>query len=569
MKLVLKAYIEALKEDNQLDKLLTDLLWSMNLNNLTKIKKGRQYGVDIAAFGPDPEDNVKKVFLFAVKQGDFTRKNWDVGTNSIRPTLGEILNTYLPTSLNSRYQKYPKKIIVACNGYLDQNVNIDWTQFINQNGVSNLIEFDFWGLEKIVSYVESYMLSEMLFPESYQILLRKTLSFLDLPDYDLRHFHALVTRVLEANIETKVDKRLMRNLKLIPLLSSILHKWCIEMDNLKPSIIASERTLLVFYDFIRKRSLFEEKEVLHQFMSMHAFKTQINREYLAKIQHSFYIEDGLAFKIRNHSEYCLMTFEQIGIVATIGLTELFETQIFMSMSDDTQSGASELCYQAACHISQGLGELIVNNPSAYTPKYDEHCIDINLAMILFYNTERYDYAGYWLENLITYLRDAFMFSGFIPLFYTSHDRLIQIELGNEKAEINSSMLITSLAEWCIILKRFDLYTLLHQTIEEYFPEIDLQLWHPEIDTEDHLFTTNAMNETGSTRNTTKMPKKAVEYEMEMAEEPKIFFNEAEMEHNKKGMGHLEYIANRHFRSYVFPNSWRSLLSTRFCFNSKN
>ncbi|TRX61169.1 hypothetical protein FNH22_03695 [Fulvivirga sp. M361] len=130
MKLVLKDYIESLREEGELDSLLTDLLWGMGFTILTKPKKGRQYGVDIAAFGKDFQDNhKKKVFLITVKQGDFDRNNWDSGKNAIRPSLNEIIDVYIPTQLNKRYAKYKIKIIVACNGDLDQKEGVSKVTF--------------------------------------------------------------------------------------------------------------------------------------------------------------------------------------------------------------------------------------------------------------------------------------------------------------------------------------------------------------------------------------------------------------------------------------------------------
>ncbi len=331
-------------------------------------------------------------------------------------------------------------------------------------------------------------------------------------------------------------------------------------------IIASERTLLMFWDWVARRDFFEEKHVLKEFIRYHSFKIQINREYIVKVQNSFYTKDGLSFGIRNHIEYCLITFEQIGLVATIGLSELYEASIYSHIS---QTSYPDMCYNNAIQVSQSLGEMILNNPGAYYPKYDEHCIEINLGMILFYQTERYDYATEWLIRLITYLRDVFMTTKFFPLFYTSYDKLVENEMDKDKKkETASSHLITVLAEWCIMLKQDELYKMLRKIVKENFKDIDCQLWHPENDTEESLFNSNAMDETGATRSTINLPENPREYEMEMVEESKTFFDESKMKHNEKGIPYIEFLSNRHFRSYVFPNSWRQLLNTRFCFSKK-
>ncbi len=61
MKFVLKEYLELLKEDGELDSLITDLLFSMNIIPISKPQRGRQFGVDISAIGTDI-DGVKRCF---------------------------------------------------------------------------------------------------------------------------------------------------------------------------------------------------------------------------------------------------------------------------------------------------------------------------------------------------------------------------------------------------------------------------------------------------------------------------------------------------------------------------
>ena len=176
MRFLLSEYINLLKEDKELDVLLTDLLVGMKFTTISKPMKGRQFGVDISAVGIDPEDGIKKVFLFAVKQGNLTRTTWDGDVNAIRSTLNQIKDTFIPTSLTNRLKKLPKKIIVCTNGVINQNVLVDWTQYIDQN-TTDAVEYDFWGTGEITAMLDDYLVSEKLFPQEYQSLLRKSLAF--------------------------------------------------------------------------------------------------------------------------------------------------------------------------------------------------------------------------------------------------------------------------------------------------------------------------------------------------------------------------------------------------------
>ena len=82
MRLILTEYINSLKEDGELDKLIQDILRAYQIEIFTKPERGRQFGVDIYAVGKDFEDNnKKKVFLITVKQGDLDRQTWNVDQN--------------------------------------------------------------------------------------------------------------------------------------------------------------------------------------------------------------------------------------------------------------------------------------------------------------------------------------------------------------------------------------------------------------------------------------------------------------------------------------------------------
>ncbi len=73
MKFVLKEYLELLKEDGELDSLITDLLFSMNIIPISKPQRGRQFGVDISAIGTDIDGGKKGVFICG-KTGEYYQK---------------------------------------------------------------------------------------------------------------------------------------------------------------------------------------------------------------------------------------------------------------------------------------------------------------------------------------------------------------------------------------------------------------------------------------------------------------------------------------------------------------
>lgn len=78
MKLVIAEYLRTLRERDELDRLLPDLLVEMDYVLVARPQTGnRQYGVDIAARGNNSETGEDELLLLVVKQGDIGRAEWD------------------------------------------------------------------------------------------------------------------------------------------------------------------------------------------------------------------------------------------------------------------------------------------------------------------------------------------------------------------------------------------------------------------------------------------------------------------------------------------------------------
>ena len=134
MRLVIREYLSMLRESGELDALLPDLLLTMGIEPLTRPGRGiRQFGVDVPAVGIDPEDGLMKLFLFTVKRGNITRADWDGSPQSVRPSLNEILDSYLHNRVRPEHAGLPKKIVLATGGELRPEVDPNWRDFAAAN----------------------------------------------------------------------------------------------------------------------------------------------------------------------------------------------------------------------------------------------------------------------------------------------------------------------------------------------------------------------------------------------------------------------------------------------------
>ena len=115
MKLLIRDFVGSLKERNELDAILPDLLSEAGYTVFSRPGIGTtQFGVDIAAVGPD-EDGERKVFLLTVKPGDLTRQEWHATPQGMRASLSEIQDVYIPNRIPPRYRDL-KVVICICVG---------------------------------------------------------------------------------------------------------------------------------------------------------------------------------------------------------------------------------------------------------------------------------------------------------------------------------------------------------------------------------------------------------------------------------------------------------------------
>lgn len=562
MRLVLSDYLVAMKEDGELDSFLVQLLLSMKRLPIAKIQKGRQYGVDIPAVGEDA-DGVRKLFLYVVKRGNFSRKNWDTHENDIRPSINEILDVFLKSRVPKPYDQLPVKIIVCCNGEMETAVLQNWSMYVNEH-TTDKITFDFWGIHHLVDYADRFQMQEETLSEGLLLNFRRALLFLDLPDYNLSHLYAFLNDLLaDKSTPQLTDRQVHAKLRLLNLCMGIVQSWCQKSGNLKPSYIASERIVLATANWIKSQNLIERKDVWKLFYAIIQNWRRHCHEYIDKTYKHFSVRDGLSLRIPSHEEYCLVTYEQIGILSTIGILELWECSLSLSFAEPIAIEKGQQAFASAEAIANILVNLINNNPSSLNPKYDEHCIEINLGLVLLYEAGLFREAFNWLKGIMDRLSLNITIADFFPLYDADPQKLLIERVKDQK----SSFLCNFLAEWCLNFRKHELYKSFTDLLNEKLPEVNHQLWFPDKETERSLYAANASDKNGSTMIGIKFPKDPLIFEMHIAEERAILNEEKNFFYNKQGFSFLPFISSRHFRTYPFPNSWRCYLNSKFCFNT--
>jgi len=553
MRLVLLEYLRMLRESGEFDALLPDLLLAMNITPISKSQRGtRQSGVDLAAVGPD-EVGVKTLWLFVLKRGDLARADWDSTQQAVRQSLDEIKDVYLRCNVAPEHQTLPVRIVVATTGDFKQDFEQQRTGYAAANTAAGR-NYSFWNGDYVATKMEEHLLDEYALPPSGRSELRRALALVGEPDYELGHYYALLKMLLnwprEEN-KKKSERDCLRDLRTTSLALGILCRWAAQDGNLKSALIASERTLLWAWDALRQYGFTQNKNIIRGYTRLIDIYLNASAEYFNKVQAHLHTENAFA---GYHRESALLTervFEEIGLLATMGLTHYLWG--IATKNQDRVAGAKI--------VASSLAAFLRSHQISGSPCYDGQSIDIALALTFLFFAEETDAAKNWLRELAGRLTFAFRRGQWFPISTDSFDDLVDLELGNaDSAKLrDTSWIVPLLGEWMAALEDDEGYAVL-VTLNEVLKETTFQVWYPDEKTEERLYASRA-TETGVTEAPIALPPTGPEMRARMqrirTESPAAkvpFVTSAD----RAGIGWLDFMASRHFRTPPDPAVWQSL-----------
>ena len=555
MKLVVREYLSMLSEREGLDSLLSDLLLSMGIRPLSRPQIGpRQYGVDLAAFGKDPEDGLEKVFLFTVKAGDIDMTEWDQGRQAVRPSLNEIRDVYIRKNIPAKYKNYPVLIVLCFGGELRQNAQSNWDGYVETETKPGILNFDTWDGDKLAELICRHLMNEFLFPKECRQLLRKSLSMLDEPAEGYRHSSALVEAMWPG--ETSSISKRLKALRAIHLALEIVFQWGKSEDNLALPYMAGEYTVLRCWDFIKGCKPSSSKRPTKSLLIFVAIVNSFNRIcicYFDKVQKHCNTKDGLSKAVTNGLENNLFIHETMGRLAVIGFSQIQMCQL---------SAGDERFMKNAEAVADTLWRMIQNHPVAYSPVYDGHSTDICLALLLFQLTGKSEYARRYIPDVVGKTLFTYGMGRYFPISTDSYDDLVDLTFnqGKPKEELsNVTTLYPILAQWCLILGDEKTYRRLKSEPCSVLPHTNWQMWYPDEETEKYLFRANAMYASGTAYNSIVIPENMSDLKQEVVDVNSRMFDVQKLSCFMSGLPLLGLIASRHFRTPVIPFYWQQMI----------
>lgn len=556
MKLVVTHYLRSLRERDELDAILPDLLSETGFEVLTRPQRGtRQAGVDVAAVGPDTDrDGRRTLFLFTVKSGDLTRAHWDGAQQAVRPSVNEILDDYIPNRIPPQYADLPIAICVCMGGEMREDIRAQWSGFCKTVEKPNLRLCE-WNGERLADLILSGMLRAELVDGEHRGLFQKALAMLDQPDVAYRHFSHLLEKLFTATSDERIRTRQLRQAYLCLW---ILFVWARDGDNLDSAYRGAELLLLRSWPHCDRTRV--ESEALKRERMTHF--EQVLKLYLI-VAHMLLVEKigpfanrrfalSMTVGSRNSKDVNLALFETLGRFALYG--------IWLHQLSTMNGGSfAEATDREANRVFDLAIETVNANPTLIVPVCDEFAIEITLFVYLAHLRGRLrDVSGY-LSAMAEHLWLALMMRDGYPTPSTDY-RVILEHPRNRTDEYfeehtRASILYPVLLTWLTLLGDHDRRDRLVAALRERAPHMTNQAWVPDSLTDEVLWHGNRNHDLA-------VPGLPIEYSM-----GKVFevFNEVTNKHPiaehisavRIGLTPLMFTACRHFRMPVPLHLWHA------------
>lgn len=491
MKLIFMEYLASLKERDELDVILPDLLSEIGWSVFSKPAVGtRQHGVDVAAVGADDAGGEKKVFLFSIKAGDLRRSNWDSGKQSLRQSLNEIRDVYINSTLPKRYRGLPVVIVICIGGDVHEDVRTNVEGYISENE-HNGISFDVWNGDKLSDLLLSGVLRDHALPETWRSDFRKSVALVDEPEASFRYFRSFVDSIADQCEPTEPSR--LTAVRQIYVSLWTLFVWARDANNTESGFLSSEYAVLVGWSLVKDHIEGKSKAAPQLWESMCrliALHEGIADDYLTRyVEPRAKIPHGLSAAVPTQAslDVNLRMFDLLG---RLGMRGIWHCLMAEQMSEVGTEDDKLHVRNGLHHIAQIIVNMIRHNPILNTPIKDDHAIDVNIACLFLRGVGCIQFVKDWIKRIAHATQYAFQTNGPYPCVYRDYRDLVEHprdEAGYRERATAGSIMVPTLAMWAAIVDDPDTLEMLAEFTSGPYKHSKLQLWYPGDDSEEHLY----------------------------------------------------------------------------------
>ncbi|KRD39750.1 hypothetical protein ASE35_05350 [Lysobacter sp. Root916] len=289
IRLLLTQYLSSLRERDELDALLPELLVAMGHTVLSRPQLGAgQAGVDVVStFAPTGDDD--DAYMYIIKFGDIGRDDMYVGTQAIEPSVREAYTDFARNRLDPRLRERAKHLVVVTSGELKQTVQAGFSALAEDVQRQPGFKLELWDIDKLATLIEENLLNEALLLKAGRDHLRAAIATLEESEEASKHFRRFVDRAFDpADVRAAPSPAAKKRLLLKRFAAAqmgwgVFDIWGKSESNLRPSVEGAEYLLLRAWAEALAADLADDPAFLARFDGMKSqFRDALTR-YFEKI----------------------------------------------------------------------------------------------------------------------------------------------------------------------------------------------------------------------------------------------------------------------------------------------
>ena len=564
-RIIIREYLESLKEDQELDAIFPLLLMAKGFRLLAtpvQAKGQSQYGKDVVAIGKEGETVFR--YYFELKAG--TDRHVDQQTffknDGIEMSLKEAKYTSFKDAGVASFASLPVKYVLVHSGEIKENFRQTFEGFISELFPEG--NFERWDINWLTEQFDLFLFNEYLIPnQADSRLFRRVLLLIDTPDYNLLDFKRLVINLLDRMPKPNQKRQFKSAWATLVLLGQVVWHKCRQNNNLYPAIDALTFLLLSTWAWVLRNKLETKAQINREFRQLVIMHFEFLREYFQKTAKIALLPEGLFSEGGGPFEaigYPLRSFEYLGL-----LIYYFEASHHYPNFDE-KVVKSRKAHLEHWHKSY-LTKLIKANTACHRPVLDAHSIPILATVLYLIKSEEFTsedgkfLANFLLKNLesiviIKKISDRF------PSLSLRLDPLVEfVATSNRPFNYfdSSSLLLPILLESVAYLNIEPVWGMIQPLLKEY--DIDMQTAYPlveECDIEQLLFEQH-LDEEFFVETGLEFPLTIEEYieNTKMKNEQPIAYRT-----DLAGFSYLRTLAHLYYQSEFFPADWRATMSDK-------
>lgn len=475
IKLVLSHYLAGLRERNELDALLPELLTAIGHSVLSVAQVGvNQAGVDVVSTYPGA-DGKKVVYLFVIKFGDVGREGFFGGKQAIEPSIREASGTYVRSRLQEEFRDCEKKIILLSNGLLKQEAQESFAALTEEVASRPLQQLEFWGTYQLTPLIEEHIFNESLLLEKGTGDLRAALATLEQTDVAVRHFTKFVDACMvvpEEEGKLSGASRMKYHLRRCAAAAmgwAVLLVWCRTEGNLKPGVVCGEYLLLRLWADSVRAGLENNRQVLERLSYLLNLQAESLLWYFSKLS-PYLLNRQVMLGYRRETVFYLdLVFEELGRmgVTLLMLQQLGEAGTYRSQVRDL------------------LARFVNEHSGCLLPNLDGQSIDMSLALLALIAEGDLVSSKSVLFNAVNYFNAALRSGHWLPVDTDMIEDAVSLQEGKvgRQAYFRTSTLFPMLGTFAALMGEEGCLDQMNEMAVLSLKDVTLERWYPSVELE--------------------------------------------------------------------------------------